>query len=159
MRQLLFPAKRIRAEVIKQYAEENGYRGVVCFSCGNASRALKETGADTLDISPTGDLEARRWFTPAEIRREFPDRLDATSGHIGPDLLNRIAEAFKAYIGELPEEDLAIPTGSGETLVELKIAFPRAKLHAVYNTDSATEYNAAAPLNGLVEALAESISR
>lgn len=160
MKLLQFQAKKLRAEVIKEYLTENGIRGAVCFSCGNTSRALREAGIDTLDISPTGDLQALRWFTPSEIKREFPDRLDATSGHLGPDLMNRIASAFLSYLGSLQEsEDYVVPTGSGETIIALKIAYPTIRFHAVYNLDAATSYDSRAPLNGLVKAVAASVTK
>ena len=159
MELLRSPNKRLRAIAIKEYMQDYQLKGVVCFSCGNASRALREAGVDTLDISPTGDLQALRWFTPGEIAREFPGRLDATSGHLGPELMNRIARTFREYFGE--GEELAgnvyLPTGSGETLVALKMAYPWAAIHAVYDLDAATEYSEEAPLNALVEVLAESI--
>src|SRR5262249_53823484 len=50
--------KAIRAKVIADYVRAAGFRGVVCFSCGNASRELKKLIACTLDISPFGDLQS-----------------------------------------------------------------------------------------------------
>lgn len=151
-----FPHKQIRAAVIRQYMEENGHTRAVCFSCGNASKALKEAGVDVLDISPAGDLAPRRWFTQAEIRRVFPDRFDATSGHLPAELMTRIARAFKDHIGQM-HGHIYLPTGSGETLVELKMAYPALRITAVYGMDAATEYSQEAPLNALVVAIADEI--
>lgn len=151
-----FPAKRLRAVAIKRFMEQAGKSRAVCFSCGNASRALKEAGVETLDISKSGDLEARRWFTMAEIRKAFPNHFDATSGHIPIDCMAEVAREFRGHLQCLPEL-IYLPTGSGETLVELKLAFPTAKIIAVYDLDEATAYEEGAPLNGLVKALAEEV--
>jgi hypothetical protein len=149
---LTFPAKKLRAEVIARYCKEAGCRGVVCFSCGNASQALKDVGLYVVDISPTGDMEARRWWTMAEIHKAWPDLLDATSGHLPVSLMNQIAESFEAYLGDLPNE-VEVPTGSGETLVCLRLAYPGHRFVPVRNINKATTYHPEAPLNKLVEAL------
>lgn len=153
---LRFPHKKIRAAVIKDYMIEHGYKKAVCFSCGNASRALKEAGVDVLDISATGDLLSRRWFEPSEVAKWFPDCLDATSGHLSVELLNRVARAYKDYLGDLPSVNY-VPTGSGETIVCLKMAFSDKKFVAVYNINEATEYSDSAVLNGLVRAVADRV--
>jgi len=151
-----FPHKQIRAAVIRQYMAENGFVKAVCFSCGNASRALREAGVDTLDISPAGDLSPGRWFTQAEIQRTFPGMFDATSGHLPAELMTRIAGAFRAHLGPISGH-IYLPTGSGETLIELKMAYPELIITAVYGLDKATEYSTQAPLNALVRALASDI--
>ena len=151
-----FPNKQIRAQAIKDYMNANGINKAVCFSCGNASKSLKDVGVEVLDISPRGDLQPLRWFTQGEIKTTFPDRLDTTSGHLPMELMILIGQYFKDYLKELPEE-INLPTGSGETLVELKLAFPDAKINAIYNLDSATEYSDQAPLNALVKLLANKV--
>ena len=151
-----FPNKALRAFAIKSYMEKAGYEKAVCFSCGNASRALREAGVDVLDISKSGDLQALRWFTQYEIKKTFPDHFDATSGHIPFECMQAVADIFKEYIGELPDH-ISLPTGSGETLVELKMAFPDTKITAVYNIDDATEYDEGCVLNSIVKALATDI--
>lgn len=72
------------------------------------------------------------------------------------DFSNEVAKAYKDYIKNLPGE-INLPTGSGETLVCLKMAFPYAKINAVYNIDDATLYNKEAPLNVIVGLLAERV--
>ena len=151
-----FPNKQIRANAIKEYCEKYNIKKLVCFSCGNASRSLKEVGLDVIDVSPNGDLEAKHWFTQREISELFPDRFDATSGHVPMELMIMISDHFKNYLKEIPEE-IYLPTGSGETLVELKLAFPDTKIHAVYNINEATEYSEYCVLNNLVNVLAEDI--
>ena len=118
--------KRIRAAVIREYMERNGIATAVCFSCGNASRALRDAGVRVLDISPSGDLEARRWFTQEEIRRLWPTCFDATSGHLPADLMLEIAARLRQrYEGEfLPGNGYKVAAGSGETALCLAVAFP-----------------------------------
>lgn len=151
-----FPNKKYRAEVIRDYMAEHGYERAVCFSCGNASRALKEAGIPTLDISAGGDLIANRWFEIGEVHKYFPDYFDATSGHLPMDCMLKIAQFYALMLTTIPKE-IILPTGSGETLVCLKLAFPETKITAIYNLDAATQYDAEAPLNKLVEILAAKI--
>ena len=155
---LRFEHKKLRAQVIKEYlSKSTRYKGVVCFSCGNASRELKNAGLNVIDISPTGDFIANRWFTPSEIREVFPDYLDATSGHLSMELMNMIAERFYIELNGVLDDVNYVPTGSGETLVCLKLAFPEKKFVAVYNLDEATEYSDDCVLNDLVKLLASEI--
>lgn len=150
-----FQNKRLRSIAVKRYMERCGHRRAVCFSCGNASRELKEAGVDVLDISPAGDLEPKRWFAPSEISALF-NAFDATSGHLPIECMLEVAAEFRGV--DVPD-GAAIPTGSGETIVCLKLAHPEIKLHAVYNVDEATRYSEGAPLNALVEAVAESVTK
>lgn len=145
--------KKIRAKVIKRYIEEAEYKGVVCFSCGNASRALNEAGINTLDISPQGDLRAtKKWWTPQEIHRIWPDLFDATSGHLPLALMVKISEEYRKYLGKLDKSIYEVLTGSGETIICLSIAYPSKKFIAVYdNKNNATKYESKAPLNSVVK--------
>jgi len=153
---LRFPHKKIRAAVIKKFIEKRGYRGVVCFSCGNASRELKNVGLNVLDISPMGDLIPNRWFRPSEVAEKFYGYFDATSGHLPMELMIEIAAEYKKYLG-LSLPSCYIPTGSGETIFCLKLAYPDEELIAVYNLDEATEYNENAVLNDIVKIFAKNI--
>jgi len=150
---LRFPNKQIRSSVIADFVQRAGYRGCVCFSCGNASDALKNQGLYVLDVAPKGGLSANTWWTVDEIHKSWPDLFDATSGHLPTPLLNRIASAFKTFLGILPEQRYEVPTGSGETIVCLKLAYPNTNFVPTYNLDEATKYNPQAPLNNLVEIL------
>lgn len=150
---LRFPHKQIRAEAIRDYMRGR-YDKAVCFSCGNAAKALEAAGVETLHIGEHGDLAPRRWFTQAEIHDMFPDYFDATSGHLPMELMRDISRKFAEYLGDLPEL-VYVPTGSGETLICLKMAYPKHKFVAVYNLDAATEYSDGAPLNELVKAVSE----
>lgn len=154
---LRFPHKRLRSVAIKQYMEKAGYRKAVCFSCGNAAQELARAGVDVLHIGPNGVLEPRRWFTQAEIANCFREYFDATSGHLPAELLKVLAKIYRGYLGEIGDGRIYVPTGSGETLVCLKLAYPDKKFVAVYNLDASTEYNEAAPLNDLVRVLADEV--
>lgn len=153
---LRFPHKRLRAAAIREYMAEAGLARCVCFSCGNAAEALIAEGVDTLHIGPHGVLAPTRWFTPAQIARAFPGFFDATSGHLPLSLMTEIGQRYRAYLGGLPDV-VRVPSGSGETLVCLKLAYPETDFVAVYNLDEATEYSAHAPLNSLVKALSKGV--
>jgi hypothetical protein len=152
---LTFPRKQIRAAVIAQYIERAGYRGAVCFSCGHASAALQRAGVYVVDISETGDLIARSWWHAADIRRAWPDLLDATCGHLPAPLMGELATAYRVSIGALGEASYDVPTGSGETMICLSMAYPGVRFVPKYDLDAATAYHDRAPLNRLVTALAQ----
>lgn len=152
---LRFPHKKIRAEVIKRYIQGR-YEKAVCFSCGNAARELQAAGVNTLHIGVNGDLQPNKWFTQQEIATAFPTHFDATSGHLPAELMIMLAEEYKKYLGELPDL-VYLPTGSGETLICLKLAYPATQFVAVYNLDSATEYDSRCVLNKFVELAADGI--
>lgn len=152
--------KRIRAEVVRAYMERNDIPYAVCFSCGNASLFLREAGVPLIDISPQGDLTANRWFTMEEIRQRFPQAFDATSGHLPTDLMREIAERLRVELSFDTDTEYVIPTGSGESIVCLKIAFPDVFFIPQYNdSNPATEYNKEAPLNAVVRAMFNKIDR
>lgn len=144
--------KAIRARIIKQYIIACGIAGCVCFSCGNASKALKDEGIYTVDISPTGDLKANRWWLPSEINKAFPTLFDATSGHLPVHLMLDIGKAFKEHLGEL-NGVVYLPTGSGETLVCLSMVYPNVRFIPVYDCNVGCDYESEAPLNPLVNRL------
>jgi hypothetical protein len=152
---LTFPNKQIRAAVIAGYVRAYGQNRVVCFSCGNASRALKEVGLDVIDISSRGDLMPREWWTPERIAKVWPGYFDATSGHLPLFLMQRIGDHFRAHLGQLHEACYEVPTGSGETILCLRFAYPDRRFVAVYNLDEATQFEPSAPLNPVVRALFE----
>lgn len=153
MKPLNFPNKQIRAKVIANHVTQAKIKGVVCFSCGNASAALKEAGLYVVDISPRGKLSANEWWTESDIALAFPHLFDATSGHLSVGLMLQIGNAFKEYLGELPET-VVVHAGSGETALSLSMAYPNTNFIALYdNTRPATTYSHEAPLNNLVARL------
>ena len=156
---LVFPHKQIRAQVIKEYMQAAGYTRAVCFSCGNAAQALQAAGVDVLHIGERGDLTPNKWYTLAEIKRDFPLCFDATSGHLPIDLMQALAQAYRHYLQDSLGDTVYVPTGSGETLVCLKLAYPDKKFYAVYDLNKATEYSKDAPLNEMVALLAAGVVR
>jgi hypothetical protein len=150
---LIFDNKEIRAKVIRRHVISAGYKGVVCLSCGNASAALKKEELNVIDISPRGILLPNKWFTPAEIHELFPDHFDATSGHLPLWLMEKIGAAYRANLGDL-DDFQEVPSGSGETIICLSLAYPKHTFIAVYNNNKPeTEYSPDAPLNAVVRAL------
>jgi hypothetical protein len=153
---LRFPNKKLRAKVIADHVRDAGYRGVVVFTCGNAAAALRECGLEVVEIGPRGDLKTEKWWKPSEIHRLHPDLFDATSGHLPAGLMVEIGKAFREYLGNLPAGVYAVPTGSGETIMCLRSAFPDPAIEfcAMYdNSKPETERDPLNPLNVFVDAL------
>ena len=151
------PAKRLRAECIARACDGR----VVCFTCGNAAAALRAAGLEVVEVSPHGKLAANCWCTTADVRRMFPQHFDATSGHLPVDLMLRIGHRLTRWLDEsglhLEEGvEYVVPSGSGETVVCLKLANPRISFTARYDgSDAATRYDVDNPLNALVRHLAK----
>lgn len=152
--------KRVRAAVIAEYVRRAGYRGVVCFSCGNAARALQETGLFTVAVAPGAALQTDAWWDQDQIHKTWPDLLDATSGHLPVPLMYDIGAELTLELRRRRTiieagAHYTVLSGSGETLVCLAMANnPLARFRAKYDMrDAATTYDARAPLNGLVVAL------
>lgn len=157
---LRFPNKKLRSHAIAVHVREGRYNGVVVFTCGNAANALRRellAGLDVIEIGPRGVLNTGKWWSPSDIHNTFPSLFDATSGHLQLPLLVQVAAEFKAYLyGEHfdPTKTWFVPTGSGETILALHIAFPETKFIAVYdNTHPETTRDPQAPLNQIVDAL------
>lgn len=139
--------KELRAKVIAGYVRSAGYPGIVCFSCGNASRALQSTGIPVVAVAPGGDLVAERWWTPAQIRSVWPHLFDATSGHLPMPLMAQLAERLRDRIGPLSEPCYRVLSGSGETAACLTLAYPGIRFVPVYDDAvAATTFEPLAPL-------------
>jgi len=158
--QLVLPEKGIRALVIRSHVATVGhYRGVVCFTCGNAADALRRVGQQVLECGPRGDLVPTRWWTPAEIACSWPGWFDATPGHLPMQLMCEVADGLREHVrntmGDLEVgTEYVVPTGSGETVCCLALAFPLVRFVARYDdTDIATTYHPQATLNTLVARL------
>lgn len=154
--------KSVRALVIKAYMERQHIHYAVCFSCGNASAYLREIGVPLLDVSPHGDMTANRWFTVEEVRGFFPLAFDATSGHLPIHIMRRIADGLKeALCGEFETDtEYEVLSGSGETVLCLKMAFPDILFTPVYDDrDEATKFCEEAPLNPLIISMFKKIVR
>jgi hypothetical protein len=150
---LTFPHKQIRARVIADYVRAAGYHGVVVFTCGNAARTLREQGLEVTEVGPRGDLKTDKWWTMAEIHKAWPDLFDATSGHLAAPIMSDIAKAYRQHLGDLPGKRYLIPSGSGETILCLRIVYPFVDFEAGYDDDfpETTRHNDA-PLNQFVDA-------
>lgn len=152
---IAYKAKRIRAKVIARYMKRNGFERCVCFSCGNACDALIAEGLDCIAIAPERDLRAERWWTLEEIRKTFPTAFDATSGHLPVDVLLDVADEFRSEFASLfcDGSEYIVPTGSGETIVCLKLAFPQTSFRAEWERGvPALEPEQLAPLFRVVQA-------
>lgn len=158
---LIAPFKQWRAFCILEWMRRAGKRGCVCFSCGNASAAIKQQSLPetvVIDISPTGVMQPNRWWSSWEIAQAWPDLFDATSGHLPMPLMVSIGQFYRGTLSstiEMPRQ-VFLPSGSGETLVCLAMAYPEVKWIAEYdNNVPATTFNEEAPLNALVKVLAD----
>lgn len=154
---LIFPHKKIRANVIKEYLNKSSYNKVVCFSCGNSAKELKKAGVETLFVGENGEFKPNEWFTQSKINSIFPEYFNATSGHLPIELMLMISKKYKEYLGELKTDVLYVPTGSGETILCLKMAYSNKKFVAVYNLNEATKYDQENPFNLLVEIIADKV--
>lgn len=147
---LEFPNKTIRSQVVLDYAINAGYQGIVIYSCGNASNELIKLAQGQIEIiAPQSDT----WLSQEEIAKKYRGYFDATSGHLPLFLMQRISNEYRAWFddrGGLPSGNLVVPTGSGETIVCLQIAYPDRSFVAQYNVDRGSQYNDEAPLNDFV---------
>jgi hypothetical protein len=143
--------KALRAQVIKEHLGALGTNKCVCFSCGNAARALVEVGLNVVYVGNNAPLAPNRWFTYTEIAKTF-GLFDATSGHLPMPLMMAIAakmvESMPAWEGTKQ-----ISTGSGETIVCLKLAYPNIRFVPKRYATAETAFNIGAPLNTLIKLL------
>ena len=149
--------KEIRSAIVGRHVVNGGYRGAVIFSCGNAARALHSWRSlngniYVVEVSPEGPLQPGKWWRPEEIHRAWPDLFDTTPGHLPLPLMAQLAVALREEVGDLGQGPYMVPTGSGETLLALRWAYPRTEFVAVYDCGVGTEYEEEAPLNRLVAA-------
>jgi hypothetical protein len=154
-RKLNLLQKITRAEVIRDHLHEMEVNRCVCFTSGTAAECLKRQGLQVIAVGDQQPLNTAKWWTFTDIAFTF-GVFDATAGHLPIPLMAEIAARLKKQLKTLPKH-VTLATGSGETLVCLKMAFPNTKFTAVYNLDGHTEYSANAPLNSLVELLADEI--
>jgi len=151
--------KQIRAEVIMEHlAGINEYK-CVCFTCGNATKALRNIGVEVVSVGDNEELKPAHWFNYTEIQRVFGGLFDATSGHLPMPLMQEIATRLKIRLGELKTGEVYyIDCGSGETIVCLAMAYPAIVFKPQRLAGYApTSYSIHAPLNKLLLALFGSI--
>jgi len=148
---LTFAHKSIRARIIADYLRRSGASACVCFSSGNAAYELRRCGLDVVEVGPAGDLQSRTWWKPEDIRRVWPERFDATPGHLPVFLMVRLAAAFRQSLGELPAPTYEVPTGSGETITCLRWAYPGVQFVPIFGVGRGTEREPNAPLLSIAE--------
>lgn len=136
---------------------------MVIFSCGNAADELRRRLRTSFYVvhkfveigpGPNADLNSVLWWSPAQIHASWPNLFDATSGHLPFALMVEIAQLLRVYVSGAVQEDKTyyVPTGSGETIFCLKMAFPKKEFVAVYdNSNPATVRNSESPLTAVVE--------
>ncbi|MDP8255083.1 MAG: hypothetical protein P9M14_04995, partial [Candidatus Alcyoniella australis] len=126
--------KAIRAQVIAEHLRLLGATRCVVYTCGNAARALREEGLDVVEVGPRGALQPSRELTYEEILQAHPGLFNATSGHLPPPLMYRLAERIFEHLPvEIFQNHKTIycPCGSGETLVAMAHLVPFSRLVAV----------------------------
>lgn len=146
---LVVPQKRYRATVIASWMARSGYTQAVCFTCGNAAYALRDAGVDVLEVGPRGELVPTDWWTPSRVRRVWPDRFDATPGHLPLHLMIDTANAIRQQEPRPEFGAYSVPTGSGETILCVKLAWPELSLLPVFDLpglEAETRYDPDAPL-------------
>ena len=151
-------AKEIRSSVIHQYMQQNGYNYCVCFSCGNATKALIKEGVSCISIAPDGDLTANRWWSIAEVRKVFANAFDATSGHLSIDVMQAISKKYREAFSDIcvAGNEYVIPTGSGETVFCLSMAFPDIKFVAQWQKgEPSCEMYEDAPMTQIIKSFIE----
>jgi hypothetical protein len=159
---LRIPNKQWRSEVIAKHVRKNlGSDKVIIFSCGNAARALEDQGLDVLSGGPQNcSFVPEKWYTPEEVRENWPDRFDATSGHLSKGMMKQIARKFRQEIRHLEADHVIVPSGSGETIYCLNLAFPDKNFIALYDEDDpATLYDEQNPFNRRVQRVALTLMR
>lgn len=154
--------KKIRAEVIFDYLKEsNKPLKVVCFTSGNSAKFLREQGIKVLAYGNNETNKITHWFSFSEIAKQFKV-FDATSGHLPFPLMKEISKRLynlKPLKNKFQYRKLyPIKIGSGETIICLKMAFPKINFYPIRIKDfKPTEYHRLAPLNPLVYALFKTI--
>ena len=157
--------KNLRTRLIRQYlcpGSNPELQNVVCFTSGNAGKALIDHGFKPALIGPNEDLTTDRWWTPSEIKRLWPEHFDASPGLLPMHLMAEMADHIRKSVEGCFEPDngrfslntlpsiAAIPTGSGESILTLSMAFPEVRFIAVVNADCHTQFCLQGSLSGLV---------
>lgn len=158
---LEFPHKALRAEVILDYVKKAGtFKGIVCITCGAAGDALTDAAAGEVEVVILKPGENDEWITMEQIAQQYPGYFDATSGHLPLWLMQRISEKFRTHIdteqthGRICEWEYRVPTGSGETILELMMCVDNeCKLIALYDYNRGSKFESSAPLNNIVSKL------
>jgi len=148
--------KEVRAKVIKEHLNQLGKNICVCFTCGNATKALRQAGLEVISVGESEEFTPNKWFSYTEIQKSFNGLFDATSGHLPLPLMNEIALKLKSELRYhfKPNKSYEIKVGSGETISCLKMAFPYISFNPIrLKAHKPTTFNKEAPGNSLIYAL------
>lgn len=145
--------KQIRADWIAQYCKMAGYLGISCLTCGTTGIALitacRKEGLECRVFS-----NPRRWWGNADfIEYNGSQFFDATSGHIPLFMICKLGILYRSYLGDTQAETITVPTGSGETAISLRIAYPDKIIVAQYGESAEIKREGDAVLNAAVDAL------
>lgn len=119
LRICLLPNKEIRAAVIKNYY---GDQRLYCFSSGNATKALKEAGANVISIDHDSPIVASRFVDWHEADHIF-NAINVTSGCLPGHLMEALAKSYFDFLEIDEGAKILVPVGSGETLIALSYYF------------------------------------
>lgn len=135
--------KRIRAEAI---VDHYGNRRLYCFSCGNATAALQDAGANVISISPHDKINSQGYISPM-VSDEMFQGVNVTSGSLPLHLMSDIAHQYEIILGDtIKNQDVYVPCGSGETLFALSFFIPVSRLKAVTSTFAPIDLDGTSPL-------------
>ncbi len=137
------PSAAFRATLIAEHLEQG--QPLVCFTSGDAGKELQRVGVRPLCVGPNEALMPGRWWSPAEIRRQWPEHFDAPPGHLPICMVVELGHRLARVLGDLPKR-VAIPAGSGETLLAMAWAYPEIELYGVINLDPNSEHHDKSPL-------------
>ena len=167
--------------MICEYVRDSVYEGIVCFSCGNAAKELRRIigqywqrgilprNFGFIAITPPGsdasELHTEDWWTQRQIKKIWPYHFDATSGHLPMEMMVELGQRLARDAGltqygglelkdNLKGASYRVPTGSGETIIALSMAYPELRLFPIYSPrDPACVFDPEAVLNPLVNLL------
>lgn len=164
--------KEIRASVINKHLTKIGINKCVCFTCGNSAEQLRKQGLEVIGVGDNEILRPEKWFCYTEIQSTFNGLFDATSGHLAFPLMAEISDEFNGiargadgricYAWEKDNKfpsfeagkTYGVPTGSGETIICLKMALPSVDFEPVRLKDfRPTKFLDNYPLNKMLYAM------
>lgn len=120
---------------------------IVCLTCGNAAVTLRmNCDGEILELGPgvNAVMKPNKWLRPHEVAQMFPNHFDATSGHLPFWMLVILAGSLREKESKylVGEDKILVPSGSGESAVIAKLAFPRCTVIAQFdNSKPSTTFN------------------
>jgi len=147
--------KALRARVIADHLAKLGQTRCLVYSCGNAARELRRVGLDVVEVGAAGALIAQRELDCEEMLLTHPGLFNATSGHLSPALMARLADVFRQWLPPKilgSSEPVWCPCGSGETMVALAASLGFRRLRAIISADIPAINFGMTPLAGVIAA-------